>query len=67
MVYMALQGQCAACTVIGVCLSRLGGPNFFAQGCKRIVLAMVDTAMQTMSQQVRSLCPLPDIALEYIC
>ena len=52
--------------VIGVCLSRLGGPNLFAQGRKPIVFAMVVTAMQTMSHPVRSLCPPPDIALEGI-
>ena len=53
--------------VISVCLSRLGGPNSFAQGCKPIVIAVVVTTMQTMSDPVRSLCPPPDIALECIC
>jgi hypothetical protein len=55
------------CNVISVCLSRLGGPYFFAQGCKPIVFAVVGTTMQTMSHPVRSLCPPPDIALECIC
>ena len=54
------------CDVICVCFSRFGGPNFFAQGCKPILIAMVVTAMQTMSHPVRSLCPPPDIALEGI-
>jgi hypothetical protein len=53
--------------VIGVCLSRFGSPNSFAQGCKTILFAMVATAMQTMSHPVRCLCPPPDIALECIC
>ena len=53
--------------VIIICLSRLGSPNCFAQGCKTIVFAMVITTMQTMSYPVRSLCPPPDIALESIC
>jgi hypothetical protein len=52
------------CDVIRVCFSRLGGPNFYAQGCKPILVAMVVAAMQTMSHPVRSLCPPPDIALE---
>ncbi len=51
--------------VISVCLSRLGGPNRFAQGCKSITI--VATTMQTMSHPVRSLCPPPNIALECIC
>ena len=50
--------------IITVCLSRLGGPDCFAQGCKPIVIAVVVTTMQTMSYPVRSLCPPPDIALE---
>ena len=53
--------------VIGVRLRRLGGPNWSAQGCKPIVIAVVVTTMQTMSYPVRSLCPPPDIALECIC
>jgi hypothetical protein len=53
--------------IITVCLSRLGGPDCFAQGCKPIVFAVVVTTMQTMSYPVRSLCPPPDIALECIC
>jgi hypothetical protein len=53
--------------VIGVCLSRFGSPNFFAQGCKTVMFAMVVTAMQTMGHPVSSLCPPPDIALEGIC
>jgi hypothetical protein len=53
--------------VIRICLSRLGGPDFFAQGCEPIVFAMVVTAMQAMSHAVGSLCPPPDIALECIC
>jgi len=55
------------CNVISVCLSRLGGPYFFAQGCKPIVFAMIVTTMQAMRHPVRSLCPPPDIALECIC
>ena len=31
--------------VICICLSRLGGSYFFAQGCKTIVFSVVDTAM----------------------
>ena len=55
------------CDVICVCLSRLGGTNRFAQGCKPIVIAVVVTTMQTMmSHPVSSLCPPPDIALECI-
>ena len=60
------------CDVICVCFSRLGGPNFFAQSCKPILVAMVVTSMQAMpvtwSHPVRSLCPQapPDIALEGI-
>ena len=53
--------------VISIYLSRLGGANFFAQGCKAILVARVATAKQTMSHPVRSLCPPPDIALESIC
>ena len=52
--------------VIRVCLRRLGGPDCLSQGCKTIVIAMVVTAMQTMSHPVSSLCPPPDIALECI-
>jgi hypothetical protein len=55
------------CNVISVCLSGLGGPNFFAQGGKSIVAAMIVTTMQTMCQPVWSLCPPPYIALECIC
>jgi hypothetical protein len=53
--------------VISVFLSRFGSPNVFAQGCKTILFAMVATAMQTMSNPVRCLCPPPDIALEGVC
>ena len=53
--------------VISVCLSRFGSPNFFAQGCKPVMTAMIVTTMQTVSHSVRSLCPPPDIALECIC
>jgi hypothetical protein len=53
--------------VISVCLCRLGGPKFFAQGCKTILFAMIFTAKQTMSHSVWSLCPPADIALECIC
>jgi hypothetical protein len=54
---------------ISVCLSRPGGPNFFAQGsgCKPIVTAMIVTAMQAVCHPVSVLCPPPDIALECIC
>jgi hypothetical protein len=55
------------CNVISVCFSRLGGANFFAQGGKPILVAMIATAKQTMSHPVRSLCPPPDIALEGVC
>ena len=55
------------CNVISVCLSRLRGPDFFAQGSKSIVLAMVVAAVQTVCQPVWSLCPPPYIALECIC
>jgi hypothetical protein len=55
------------CDVIRVCFSRLGGPNFFAQGCIPIVTAMIVSTMQTMSHPVRGLCPPPNIALECIC
>ena len=48
-------------------LSRPGGPYFFAEGRKPIVIAVVVTAMQTMSHSVRSLCPPPEIALQCIC
>ena len=54
------------CDVICVCFSRLGGPNFFAQGCKPICFAILVPGMHTMSHPVRSLCPPPDIALEGI-
>jgi hypothetical protein len=53
--------------VSSVCLSGLGTPDSFAQGCKSIVVAVVVTAMQTMRHPVRSLRPPPDIALECIC
>ena len=53
--------------VISVCLNRLGGPKFFAQGCKPIVFAMIVTTMQAMCHPVWSLCPPPNIALECIC
>ncbi len=53
--------------VIGVSLRRPFGPDCFPQGCESIEFAMVVTAMQTMSQPVRCLCPPPDIALECIC
>ena len=55
------------CNVISVCLSRLGGPDFFAQGCKPIVPATIFPAMQAMRHPVSGLCPPPDIALECIC
>ena len=55
------------CNVSSVRRSRLGGPDFFAQGCKPIVAAMIVTTMQTMCQPVWSLCPPPYIALECIC
>ena len=53
--------------VIGVCFRRIRGPYFFAKGCKPILFAMVDTAMQTMSHPVSGLRPPPYIALECIC
>ena len=53
--------------VFCVCLSRLGGPNCFAQGSKPVVVAVVVTAMQTMSHPVKSLSSHPDIALQCIC
>ena len=52
--------------VIGVCLGRSGGPYLLPQGCKAIVVTMVDTTMQIMSHPVRSLCPPPYVALECI-
>ena len=55
------------CNVISVCLSGLGGPDFFAQGCKPIVVAMIVPTMQAMRHPVSGLCPPPDIALECIC
>ena len=55
------------CNVISVCLSGLGGPDFFAQGCKSILPATIVPAMQAMRQPVSGLCPPPDIALECIC
>ena len=55
------------CNVSSVRRSRLGGPDFFAQGSKSIVLAMVVAAVQTVCQPVWSLCPPPYIALECIC
>ena len=55
------------CNVSSVCRSRLGGPNFFAQGCKSIVFAMITSTIQTMCQPVWSLRPPPNIALECIC
>jgi hypothetical protein len=55
------------CNIISVCLSGLGGPDFFAQGCKPIVPAMIVTAMQAVCHPVSVLCPPPDIALECIC
>ena len=55
------------CNVISVCLSGLGGPDFFAQGCKPIVPSTIVTAMQAVCHPVSVLCPPPDIALECIC
>ena len=55
------------CNVISVCLSGLGGPYLFAQGCKPIVFAMIVTTMQAMRHPVRSLCPPPEIALKSVC
>ena len=55
------------CNIISVCLSGLGGPDFFAQGCKPIVVAMIAPTMQAMRHPVSGLCPPPDIALECIC
>ena len=53
--------------VISVCLSRLGGPYCFTQGCKTIVVVVIITTMQTMSHPVRSLCSSPNIALKSVC
>ena len=55
------------CNIISVCLSRLGGPDFFAQGCKPIVTAVIVTTMQAVCLPVSVVCPPPDIALECIC
>ena len=55
------------CNVSSVRRSRLGGPDFFAQGCKPIVVVMIVPTMQAMRHPVSGLCPPPDIALECIC
>ena len=49
-----------------VFISRIGGTNEFAQGCKAILIAMIATTIQRMSHPVWRLCPPPDIALELI-
>ncbi len=54
------------CDVGTVIISRIGGPNRFAQGGEATEIAMIITTMQGMSHPVRLLCPPPDIALECI-
>jgi hypothetical protein len=49
-----------------VFISRIGGPNRFAQGGEALEIVMIITTMQGMSHPVRRLCPPPDIALECI-
>jgi hypothetical protein len=50
-----------------VLISRIGGPNCFAQGCEAKVIARgIKTTMQRMSHPVRRLSSPPDIALESI-
>ena len=55
------------CNVSQVFISRIGGPNGFAQGGEAIELARaIITTMKTMCHPVRRQSPPPDIALESI-
>ena len=55
--------------VSSVCLSRLGSPDSFAQGCKPMVIAVVITAMENEPsfEESATLRSPPDIALDCIC
>ena len=51
------------CNVISVCLSGLGGPNSFAQGCKPIVVAMI-ALLQILHWSVSAKLPLVFLLLD---